>query len=93
MSPVRSDNDPNVGGSRMEVVRGFLAHSNRTPSSTDRRRPRLWVPETLQMLCDLLIFVEEAADAVVSADLTDLGRCSVGGGRKGAACLRLRCRR
>jgi hypothetical protein len=30
------------------------------------------------MLCDLLIFVEEAADAVVSADLTDLGRCTLG---------------
>jgi hypothetical protein len=56
-------------------------------------RARLWVPETLQTSCDLLIFVEEAADAVVSLDLGDLGRRPVGSGREGAACPRLRCGR
>ena len=34
-----------------------------------RRWHHLWVPETLHMSCDVLIFVEEAADAVVSLDL------------------------
>jgi len=39
---------------------------------------RLWVPETLFTSRDLLIFVEEAAEAVVSFDLGDVGRCAVG---------------
>jgi hypothetical protein len=30
------------------------------------------------MSCDVLIFVDEAADAVVSLDLPDLGRRAVG---------------
>ena len=34
---------------------------------------RVWVPETLHMSCDVLIFVEEAADAVAPADL--VGPC------------------
>jgi hypothetical protein len=34
---------------------------------------RLWVPETLHMSCDVLIFVEEAAEAVVSSDVVDRG--------------------
>ena len=38
----------------------------------------LYAPETLKTLCDVLIFVEEAADAVVSLDLADLGRRRVG---------------
>jgi hypothetical protein len=38
----------------------------------------VWVPETLQTSCDLLIFVEEAADAIMSLDLGDLGRRRVG---------------
>ena len=38
----------------------------------------LWVPETLRTACGLLIFVEEAAEAVVSFDLGDLGRRAVG---------------
>ena len=43
------------------------------------RPPRIvWVPETLRTSCDLLIFVEEAAEAVVSLDLVDLGRRAVG---------------
>jgi hypothetical protein len=33
----------------------------------------LWVPETLRTSRDLLVFVEEAAEAVVSFDLGDLG--------------------
>jgi hypothetical protein len=36
------------------------------------------VPETLRTSCGLLIFVEEAADAVASVDLADPGRCTVG---------------
>jgi hypothetical protein len=36
------------------------------------------VPETLHTSRGLLIFVEEAADAVVSVDLADLSRCTVG---------------
>ena len=39
---------------------------------------RVWVPETLRTSCGLLIFVEEAAEAVVSFDLGDLGRRAVG---------------
>ena len=39
---------------------------------------RLWVPEILRTSCRLLIFVEEAAEAVVSLDLADLGRRAVG---------------
>jgi hypothetical protein len=38
----------------------------------------VWVPETRAMSCDVLIFVEEAADAVASVDLADPGRCTVG---------------
>jgi hypothetical protein len=30
------------------------------------------------MSCDVLIFVEKAADAVASVDLADSGRCTVG---------------
>ena len=40
----------------------------------------LWVPETLRTSCGLLIFVEEAAEAVVSFDLGDLGWRAVGEG-------------
>jgi hypothetical protein len=32
----------------------------------------------MHMSCDVLIFVEEAADAVASLDLADPGRCTVG---------------
>ena len=39
---------------------------------------RVWVPETLPTSSGLLIFVEETADAVVSVDLADLGRCTEG---------------
>ena len=35
-------------------------------------------PKTLRTSCDLLIFVEEAADAVVSLDLADVGWRAVG---------------
>jgi hypothetical protein len=47
---------------------------------------RLWVPETLRMSCDVLIFVQEAADAVVSLDLADVGRRALGEGPRGS-CL------
>ncbi len=40
--------------------------------------PRLWVPETLRTSGGLLIFVEDAAEAVVSLDLADPGRRTVG---------------
>ena len=51
------------------------------PGSTPQNcetRACLWVPETLFTSRDLLIFVEEAAEAVVSFDLGDVGRCAVG---------------
>jgi hypothetical protein len=38
----------------------------------------LWVPETPQTSCDLLILVDEPAEAVVSFDLVDLGCCVTG---------------
>jgi hypothetical protein len=38
----------------------------------------LWVPETLRASCGLLVFVEEAAEDIVSFDLGDLGRRVVG---------------
>ena len=50
-----------------------------------RTHRRLWVPETLHALCDLLIFVEEAADEVVSLDLADLGRRAVGEWPRGSS--------
>ena len=50
----------------------------RTLSQGSRDLVNLWVPETLHMSCDVLIFVEEAAEAVVSLDLADLGRRAVG---------------
>jgi hypothetical protein len=37
-------------------------------------------------VCDLLIFVEQAADAVMPLGPGDLGRRPVGGGREEAAC-------
>ena len=39
---------------------------------------RLWVPESRRMSCDLLILVDEPAEAVVSFDLVDLGWCATG---------------
>jgi hypothetical protein len=41
-------------------------------------RAGLWVPETPRTSCCLLICVEEAAEAVVSLDLADVGRRGVG---------------
>jgi len=38
----------------------------------------LWVPATLSTSCDLLIFVKDAAETVVSFDLVDLGWRAVG---------------
>ena len=38
----------------------------------------LWVPESRRMSCDLLILVDEPAEAVVSFDLVDLGCCATG---------------
>jgi hypothetical protein len=39
--------------------------------------PALLVPESLSVSCDLLILVEEAAGAVASLDLVDLGWCAM----------------
>jgi len=39
---------------------------------------RLWVPEPMHMSRDVLIAVEEAADAVLSLDLADPGRRAMG---------------
>jgi hypothetical protein len=38
----------------------------------------LWVPEIMHTSCGLLMFVEEAAEPVVSFDLADVGRRAVG---------------
>ena len=38
----------------------------------------LWVPATLRKSCDLLIFMEDAAEAVASLDLVNLGWRAVG---------------
>jgi hypothetical protein len=38
----------------------------------------VWVPETGRVSCDLLILVNEAADAIVSLDLVMLGCCVAG---------------
>jgi hypothetical protein len=40
---------------------------------TPRRNPDLWVPATLSTSGDLLIFVKDAAEPVVSFDLVNLG--------------------
>jgi hypothetical protein len=50
----------------------------RFPRSRMARVGSVWVPETLRTSCGLLIFVEEAAEAVVSLDRVDLGRRAVG---------------
>jgi hypothetical protein len=39
--------------------------------------PAVWVPEFLPMSCDLPILVEEAAEAVASLDLVNLGWCAM----------------
>ncbi len=41
-------------------------------------RNRVWVPESRRTSCDLLILVDEPAEAVASLDLVDLG-CSAAG--------------
>jgi hypothetical protein len=38
----------------------------------------VWVPESRRTSCDLLILVEEAAEAVASVGLVDLGCCATG---------------
>src|SRR3954447_26777699 len=52
------------------------------PSSCPERHPSsgigLWVPESRRTSCDLLILVDESAEAVVSLDLVDLGCCATG---------------
>ena len=37
------------------------------------RRTRLWVPETLRTLCDVLILVDQSAEPVVASDVVDSG--------------------
>jgi hypothetical protein len=41
-------------------------------------RLKVWVPETPHTSRDLLILVDEPAEAVVSFDLVDLGCCATG---------------
>jgi hypothetical protein len=36
-------------------------------------RGRLWVPETLRTLCDVLILVDQSAQPIVSSDVVDPG--------------------
>src|SRR3954453_7159346 len=50
----------------------------------DNRSP-VWVPEGRRTSCNLLIPVNEAADAVPSFDLMDLGWSAVGSGRPGSS--------
>ena len=38
----------------------------------------VWAPETAHTSCDLLILVDEPAEAVVSLDLVDFGCCATG---------------
>jgi hypothetical protein len=38
----------------------------------------VWVPETRPTSCDLVVFVEEAAEPIASADVGDLGGVLVG---------------
>jgi hypothetical protein len=45
---------------------------------TPRRNPDLWVPATLSTSGDLLIFVKDAAEPVVSFDLVNLGWRTLG---------------
>jgi hypothetical protein len=61
-----------------EAVKHLLEASTADRSGPAVRTTDLWVPETRAMSCDVLIFVEEAADAVASGDLADPGRCTVG---------------
>ena len=56
--------------SRMAVADG--------DSGAARTTGRLWVPESRRMSCDLLILVDEPAEAVVSFNLVDLGCCATG---------------
>jgi hypothetical protein len=44
----------------------------------DRVGLRVWVPETLHTLCDLLILVDQSTKPVVSSDILDLPRGVVG---------------
>jgi hypothetical protein len=39
--------------------------------------PELWVPETRHISRDLLILVDQSAEAVAEADVVDLGCCPV----------------
>ncbi len=57
----------------------FLAGAGIDPVKIPPRCPRanLWVPESLSVSRDLPILVEEAADAVASLDLVDLGWCAM----------------
>jgi len=43
-------------------------------------RACLWVPEIRRASCDLLILVDEPAEAVVSLDLVGLGWCAAAEG-------------
>jgi len=58
-------------------IRGLYRRRRRGCTVRDLHA-ELWVPATLSTLCDLLIFVEDAAEPVVSLDLVDLGWRAVG---------------
>ena len=47
-------------------------------NSPPRRITGLWVPESRRTSCDLLILVDEPAEAVVSLDLVGLSCCAAG---------------
>jgi hypothetical protein len=53
----------------------------------------LWVPETLQWLCDLRIFVDQAADSIVRITVAVGSEDICGRARSGAAWPRDRCGR
>src|SRR3954453_11009484 len=49
-----------------------------TQGTTAPARVTLWVPQSRCTSCDLLILVDEPAEAVVSFDLVGLGWCAAG---------------
>jgi hypothetical protein len=66
---------------RTSLLPDTSARSALSSRSSDYREDCGLTPvgaETLRTSCGLLIFVEEAAEAVVSLDLVDLGRRAVG---------------
>ena len=63
-------------GKRARPVREGVVGSGPAPLAP--RPTALWVPESRRTSCDLLILVDEPAEAVVSLDLVGLGCCAAG---------------